>query len=414
MSGIRKFGLQHCDLPTSMENVAFFMKAVTLKIDERDEGTIPVIFYFLTLFCIACYLYVYVVSMIWFVFSRCPVTGDVLAALIVFSLGVASEISTVKFLYMRIHIKDVRKMVTDCLDSYSKVVPGTRFSNNLLRTLREAKRRAMLFWMVIIGNGLMYVVKPLLLPGRHFMDDVVLLYGLEPMFETPNYQISFILMGSSCVLICYLCANISAFLIIITGYVQAQMLALSVELTHLWEDAEENYRGNKLEDITDDGDQNHENKDAILNDYVTVHLKDIAKSHAENINLLGQIEGTFRGAIAIEFCLLVIALIAELLGGLQNTYMEVPFALMQVGMDCLIGQRVMDAGAVFEDAVYDCKWERFNKKNMKTAMVLLLNAQRPMTISAGGVTTLSYVSFMTIIKSIYSTYTTLRSTMDEP
>lgn len=90
----------------------------------------------------------------------------------------------------------------------------------------------------------------------------------------------------------------------------------------------------------------------------------------------------------------------------------VPFALMQVGMDCLMGQRVMDAGAVFEDVLYDCKWERFNKSKMKTALVMLVNAQKPMTVSAGGVTTLNFVSFMTIIKSIYSTYTTLRSTMD--
>uniref|UniRef100_A0A2A4J488 Odorant receptor n=1 Tax=Heliothis virescens TaxID=7102 RepID=A0A2A4J488_HELVI len=390
MSGIRKFGLQHCDLLTSMGNVAFFMKAVTLKIDERDQKAIPIIFYFLTLCCSMSYLYVYVFSMVWFVFSRCPVTGDVLAALIVFSLGIASQISTVKFVYMMIYM----------------------FSSNLLRTLREAKKRAMLFWIVIIGNGTLYVLKALLTPGRHFMEDALLLYGLEPMFNTPNYEISFTLMVLSCVLICYLCANISAFLIIITGYVEAQMLALSEELTHLWDDAEENYRGTELEDITDgDEEINDENRDIILNGYVAIRLKAIAKSHAENINLLRQIEGTFRGAIALEFCFLIVALIAELLAGLENTYMEVPFALMQVGMDCLVGQRVMDAGEVFMDAVYDCKWERFSKSNMKTAMVLLVNAQRPMTITAGGVTTLSYVSFMTIIKSIYSTYTTLRSTM---
>lgn len=198
------------------------------------------------------------------------------------------------------------------------------------------------------------------------------------------------------------------------------MLALGEELTHVWEDAEEHYREAGLEDIENDdyegkldfNGKNDKTKDVILNNFIKDQLKDIAKRHAVNINLLRQIEGTFRGAIALEFCILVVALIAELLGGLQNTYMEVPFALMQVGMDCLVGQKVMDAGTVFEDAVYDCKWERFSKVNMKAAMVMLVNAQKPMTLSAGGVTTLSYVSLMTIFKSIYSTYTTLRSTMD--
>lgn len=228
------------------------------------------------------------------------------------------------------------------------------------------------------------------------------------MFETPNFQISFIMMAMSDCLICYLTANISVFLIIITGYVQAQMTALAEELKYVWDDAEEKYFQNKeAVDIS----ENDDSKDVIINMYVKENLKRIGKSHAVNLDLLGQIEGTFNGAIAIEFCLLITALIAELLGGLENTYMEVPFALMQVGMDCLTGQRVIDASVMFEQAVYDCKWERFDKKNMKSVMIMLLNSQQSMTVTAGGVTTLNYVSFMAIIKSIYSTYTTLRSTM---
>nr|QNS36238.1 olfactory receptor 50b [Mythimna separata] len=357
--------------------------------------------------------------MVWFVSCRCPVTGDVLAGIIVFSLGIASEISSVKFLFILYNIKDVRKIVAECLACDSQVVPGTRFSVNLLRTLREAKKRAMLFWMLIIANGVIYVIKPILLSGRHFMDDVVILYGLEPMFETPNYQISFVLEAASVALICYLAANISAFLIIITGYVQAQLLALSEELIHVWDDAEKHVLQNEQEDIDDNDVEedikaiNDKTKEVKVNNYIKNQLKDIANRHAVIINLLVQIEGIFGGAIAVEFCVLVIALIAELLGGLQNTYMEVPFALIQVGMDCLIGQKVMDAGAVFKDAVYDCKWERFSNNNMKIALVMLVNAQKPMTVSVGGVTTLSYASFMTIIKSIYSTYTTLRSTMGD-
>lgn len=48
LSGIRKFGLQYSDLPTSMENVAFFMKAVTLRIDLRDERRTYTFFYLRT------------------------------------------------------------------------------------------------------------------------------------------------------------------------------------------------------------------------------------------------------------------------------------------------------------------------------------------------------------------------------
>lgn len=78
-------------------------------------------------------------------------------------------------------------MVSDCLLCDSKVVPGSRFSGNLLKTLRDVKKRAMLFWMVIIGNGLMYIAKPFLLPGRHFMDDVLVLYGLFFDYFSPIF-----------------------------------------------------------------------------------------------------------------------------------------------------------------------------------------------------------------------------------
>lgn len=236
--------------------------------------------------------------------------------------------------------------------------------------------------------------------------------GLEPMQESPNYELAFGLMATGTCVTCYLPANITAFLIVITGYTEAQMLSWSQELSNLWEDAEHNYlqrpeRENNVAVVSNSA----ENKNLALNKYVKSRLKVIIKGHAANINLLKQIEEIFRGAIAVEFTLLIVGLIAELLGGLENTYIEIPFALMQVAMDCLTGQRVMDASMVFERAVYDCKWENFDQNNMRTVMLMLQSSQKTMTLSAGGITKLSFVSLMAVIKSVYSAYTTLRSTM---
>lgn len=80
-------------------------------------------------------------------------------------------------------------------------------------------------------------------------------------------------------------------------------------------------------------------------------------------------------------------------------------------MDCFAGQRVMDASAMFEASVYDCKWENFDKSNMKLVLVILQNAQKTMTLSAGGVRTLSFSALMSVFRGIYSAYTALRSTM---
>lgn len=238
--------------------------------------------------------------------------------------------------------------------------------------------------------------------------------GLEPTYETPNYEFSFLLMAIGVCVTCYLPANITAFLIVITGYTEAQMLSWSQELIHLWEDAETSYLQQKLEpehNIFKESASAEQEKKRALNEYVRCRLKVIIKGHAANMILLTQIEDIFRGALAIEFSLLVVGLIAELLGGLENTYMEIPFALMQVAMDCLTGQRVIDASMVFERAVYDCQWENFDGNNKKTVLLMLQSSQKTMMLSAGGITKLSFVSLMAVIKSVYSAYTTLRSTV---
>lgn len=231
------------------------------------------------------------------------------------------------------------------------------------------------------------------------------------MFESPNYEIAFIVCTLGVHVTCFLPANITGFFIIITGYTEAQMLALSEELINVWDDAEYNYKSETTAVNIRNFRDAREIKTKTLNAYVTRKLEQIVKIHTTNINLLRQIEHVFRGAIAIEFTLLYIGVIAELLGGLEKTWIELPFAMMLVGMDCLTGQRVKDASIEFERAVYDCKWENFNVKNRKIVLLMLQMAQKNMGLSAGGVTSLSFVSFMAIIKSTFSAYTTLRSTM---
>lgn len=189
---------------------------------------------------------------------------------------------------------------------------------------------------------------------------------------------------------------------------EAQILALGEELLNVWDDAKLQYQG--IDDVDEEEFDIKEKHDAI-NESINLRLKDIIKGHATTINLLLQVEDIYRGAFAFEFAILSIGLIAELLGGLENTYMEVPFAIIQVGMDCLTGQRVMDACHTFENAVYSCKWERFNATNMKTVFLILMNSQKTLTLTAGGIAVLNFAYLMSVIRSVYSAFTTLRSVM---
>ncbi|XP_049879654.1 odorant receptor 22c-like [Pectinophora gossypiella] len=388
-------------------NVSAMLRAVALNIDPRDKRPVSFLSYVWLVMMSASYYYVYLVSMVWFVFWRCRQTGELLAAIIVFSLGTSSEISMTKLLCAFIFRKQLRNIIAEYLACDALVEPGSRFATNLNTTLRAVKKRAIIVWNVIVWNGIIYVVKPLLMPGRHFPEDGFVLWGLEPMTSSPLYEVAFTVTAIGVYVTCYPAANVTSLFIIIAGYTEAQMLAWSEELKQLWDDALAHCRENSS---IEDG-RTQKETDKKLNEYITTRLIQVLEGHTKMINLLHQVEDVFRLPIAIEFMLLITGLIAELLGGLENTYIELPFALMLVGTDCFTGQRIRDASMAFEHAVYDSKWENFDPANRKIIMLMLQNSQKIMKLSAGGIATLSLECLMAVLRMTYSAYTTLRTTM---
>ncbi|CAH2092587.1 unnamed protein product [Euphydryas editha] len=343
--------------------------------------------------------------MIWFVFIRCRQTGDITAAAVVFSLGTNSETWATRLTFMILFKETVQDMVQKYLECDSKVTRGTRFHINLHKGLVNIKKRVMMAWGFFVGLGISYVAQPLLTPGRHFAEDLYVVYGLEPMFESPNYEIALISESVSVSVCIFILANITAFIVLIIGYIEAQMLALSDELLNLWDDGVKYYQDTKGLIVS----TNENLKIKIINEHISYRLREIITFHITNITLLKQFDRIFRITLAIEFALIIVGIVAELLGRLENTYIELPYTFIQMYIDCLIGQRLIDASNVFEKAVYNCKWENFDKANMKTVLLLLQNSQKPLTLTAGGLTNLDFVCLMSVVKSTYSFYTTLRS-----
>ncbi|KAG6439267.1 hypothetical protein O3G_MSEX000629 [Manduca sexta] len=208
---------------------------------------------------------------------------------------------------------------------------------------------------------------------------------------SPNYEISNLLMTVASIFDCFTVASTSGFVIILVGYVEANMLSLSVEIKDIWNDAVANKREKKEY-------QHLKNQPMKIN---------IIERHKANINLLSDVEHLFRIPIGAGFLCQSISLVAELLGGIKKTYLEIPFALIQITMDCYIGQKVMDASLIFEKAVYNCKWEKFDNSNMKLMLTILQNSQKTMRLSAGGMATMSFSCLATVLNTIYSTYTAL-------
>ncbi|XP_050348162.1 uncharacterized protein LOC126772027 [Nymphalis io] len=275
--------------------------------------------------------------------------------------------------------------------------------------LRVVKKRAIAIWVFLVSNGGIFTVIPFIIPGRHFTVEVYLLYGLEPMLETPNYEIATCITTISVGFAVYIMVNVAVYVIVIVGYNEAQLNALSEELINVWDDSK-NFYNHVKHRISDKVHAVYIQKQ-IMNEFIRIRLRDIIKFHIANINLFHELDEEFGSTLAVEYSIMAVSIIAGLLGGLENTYLQLPYVIVQILMDCLAGQRLIDACDNFERSLYSCKWENFNASNQRTILLMLMMSQKTLMLSAGGIAKLNFNFMMNILKSTYSTYTTLKSTV---
>ncbi|XP_053611131.2 uncharacterized protein LOC128675634 [Plodia interpunctella] len=296
------------------------------------------------------------------------------------------------------------------LDHYlscdAQLDPKSRMGRNVLQHMRLVNTRAIIYWMIIIGNGVVFCARPILHPTeRRIVDDKFPFYGLEPTTESPNYELSILAMVLAVIFTVFPPAQVNVLLLTIVGYTESQLIAMSSELRTLWKDAEQ-----YCEDVkSNPGPANDVDDKVIKNYYIKNKLRVMNHFHVLNIDLIRETQSIFQNAFAGELLVLIVALITELLGGLENTYIQIPFAYIQVGIECLAGQKLIDAGTIFENALYDSQWENFDVTNRRTIVCMLMNAQKTLNLTAGGISLMNFELLMRINRGIYSAYAALRT-----
>lgn len=73
--------------------------------------------------------------------------------------------------------EEIRILVDGCLACDSLVVPNSRFASNISETLRIAKKRAIIYWVIVMGNSMIYAIYPRFMPGKHYAEDLFVFYG---------------------------------------------------------------------------------------------------------------------------------------------------------------------------------------------------------------------------------------------
>ncbi|CAG9585221.1 unnamed protein product [Danaus chrysippus] len=70
--------------------------------------------------------------------------------------------------------------------------------------------------------------------------------------------------------------------------------------------------------------------------------------------------------------------------------------------------KLINASEVFENAVYSCGWEKFDLKEQKTIYVMLLQAQKPVTLLAADIIPVNISTFATTIQAMFKFVTVVK------
>lgn len=228
------------------------------------------------------------------------------------------------------------------------------------------------------------------------------------MDESPNYEIAYTICVLAGVFATAGIANVTVLLIVLSGYLEAHLLALTEEFDDLLDNAIKNENDMRSKKINIQRQSKHKYNNYCISKYLARNIK----RHINILDCHKMVKNLFNEVIALEFLFTTIAMCAMLLGGIEDTYLQIPYTISQLVVDTILGQRLIDSSIAFEQSIYRCGWENFNASNMRTIQLLLQCSQKTLTLTAGNVTYLSYICFTTIVRFVYSAYATLRQAMD--
>ncbi|XP_037872108.2 olfactory receptor 46 isoform X1 [Bombyx mori] len=83
-------------------------------------------------------------------------------------------------------------------------------------------------------------------------------------------------------------------------------------------------------------------------------------------------------------------------------------ASFEVFLFCFQGQSLSNASEDIADAVYECPWYTLTQPLKRTLLIIMMRAQSPAILTAGGFVTLDITEYMAIMKASYSFFTVLQ------
>nr|XP_012549130.2 olfactory receptor 49 isoform X1 [Bombyx mori] len=272
----------------------------------------------------------------------------------------------------------------------SAIESDTTGYSKMIRTLKTARSAS---WFVIINQSVTHVIY-LLIPFlftifgniRYLPTTPGETYGLTPKYETPYYEITFML---TCFATIFSAVNQ-------TGYIVLFINLLAHELGHFY----------VITDVLNGiFEKNDADRDPV---FIDRKLKFCAKHYQYLLKFHNEIKNLYKIIFGAHFLMMTIVLVTTLQTmnswDIRNTVLTAVTGIMPLFIYCFGGELLITAGMDMSTAIYQCGWEKMGVKQAKVVSVILCLSQRPLCLTAANVFVMNRETFGGIAQVVYKIY----------
>ncbi|XP_059060739.1 odorant receptor 82a-like [Achroia grisella] len=302
-----------------------------------------------------------------------------------------------KYIFMWLSSERLKKIL-DMSRQGLKIIPDeSAAKKKMLTTLRKGRYVSFLVIINQATSHIFYLVLPLLFTifgnSRYLPSTPGEIFGLSGKYESPFYQISFILTS--------IATGFSA--INQTGYIVLFVSLLSHELGHFYAITETlNYIYKIL-----NGEETFE-RDDVKQKIIEDKLKLCIKHHQFIMIYHERIKNLYKSVFGAHFLMMTLVLVTTLqtmnAWDISNTLLTGVTGIMPLFIYCFGGELLLIAESRMSTAVYSSGWELMNPRQAKMVLIMLILSQEPLYLTASDIFIMNRETFGDVAQIIYKIY----------
>ncbi|XP_023948177.2 uncharacterized protein LOC112053110 [Bicyclus anynana] len=213
--------------------------------------------------------------------------------------------------------------------------------------------------------------------------------GLEPLDKSPNRDICHAILLTQELSIATVLLHYQALLLFLIAHTTAMYKLLSAEMLAFdeYEDCQES------------------------SDIIKKRLPFLIERHALILDIIKNLKALYSMPIGVNFGSNAVCISLFFYLPLPEWLMFTPilfYCFLVFFLYCFLCQRLINASEHFENAIYSCGWEKFELNEKKTIYLMLLLAQKPVTLLAADIIPVNIYTFATTLQAMFKFVTVVK------